>query len=65
MRSAYTRKRAHLRDVVRVVAEIPAEVIRGVDEWAVPAGIPSRTAALTDLIKRGLASVQAEQSRAA
>lgn len=61
----YSRKRAHLRDVVRVVAEIPTEVIRDVDQWAVPAGVPSRTAALTDLLKRGLETVRTDTKSAA
>lgn len=64
MRSAYTRKRGGVRDVVRVVAEIPTETIKKVDEWAIPAGVPSRTAALNDLLQRGLQSIQAEAARA-
>ncbi len=64
MRSAYTRKRGGVRDVVRVVAEIPTETINKVDEWAIPAGVPSRTAALDALLRRGLQSVQAEAARA-
>ena len=64
MRSVYSRKRGGVRDVIRVVAEIDTAVIRNVDEWAVPAGIPSRTAAIQDLLKRGLQSVQAEAARA-
>ncbi len=65
MNTGYSRKRSHLRDVTRIVAELPTPMIRELDEWAVPAGIPSRTAALAEILKRGLASIQAEQSKAA
>lgn len=64
MRSAYTRKRGGVRDVIRVVAELPTETIQLVDAWAIPAGVPSRTAALNDLLRRGLQSVQAESHQA-
>lgn len=65
MNAGYSRKRSHLRDVTRIVAELPTPIVNELDSWAVPAGLPSRTAALAEILKRGLASVRAEQSRAA
>ena len=64
MRAAYSRKRVGVKDVVRVVAELPTDQVKLVDAWAIPAGVPSRTAAIKELLTRGLQTVQAESQQA-
>lgn len=64
MRPPYNRKKTGVRDVIRVVAELPTETVEKVDAWAIPAGLPSRTAALQELLSKGLQTVQAESQRA-
>jgi hypothetical protein len=65
MKLQYSRRLPKVRDVIRVVAELPSETVRKVDAWGVPAGMPSRTAALQELIARGLASVSNDDKTAA
>lgn len=47
----------------RVVVLMPKEEADAIDEWGVPAGMPSRTSAVRFLLKKGLETLQAEQAR--
>lgn len=64
MKARYNRRQPKVRDIVRVVTELPAETVKLVDEWGIPAGKRSRTAAFDELLRRGLQSVQAESPQA-
>ena len=60
----YRRLPRQPRNVVRVVAALPTQVVAAVDSWGAPAGLPSRTAAIAELLSRGLASVAEDQRKA-
>lgn len=53
MERAYNRN-VQAADRLRVVLLMPESEVRAVDAWAVPAGQPSRTAAIRHLVARGL-----------
>lgn len=55
MKSPYKQARTRDRGVHRVVIEMPKEEVEAVDRWGVPAGMESRTAAVRELLRRGLA----------
>lgn len=46
----------------RVVLNLPKEELEAVDGWGVPAGMPSRTAAIRELLKKGLEAVAHERA---
>lgn len=46
----------------RVVLNLPKEELEAVDGWGVPAGMPSRTATIRELLKRGLEAVAHERA---
>ena len=49
--------------LLRVVVLMPKNEADAIDEWGVPAGMPSRTSAVRFLLKKGLETLQAEQAR--
>lgn len=48
----------------RVVLMVSTELLVAIDAWGVPAGMRSRTAAINELIKRGMEAVANEQRQA-
>ena len=57
-RQARTREGAQ----VRVVIQMPKEEVEAIDLWGVPAGMPSRTAAVRQLLKSGLRNMHPKES---
>lgn len=53
----YAQNRQKGRDVVRVITELPVNLVRDVDEWGVSAGMTSRREATEVLLKKGLEAV--------
>lgn len=53
----YAANRRKGRDAVRVVTELPPQLVRDVDEWGVSAGMTSRREATETLLKKGLEAV--------
>ncbi len=45
-----------------MVVMMPRLEAEAVDEWATPAGMPSRTSAVKYLLKRGLETIRAEET---
>lgn len=43
----------------RVVVNVPADEAKAIDNWAVPAGMPNRSAAIRHLLRKGLEAVTA------
>lgn len=59
--SGYGRKYQRTRtEKVRVVVELEPQQVSDIDEWGVPAGMPSRAAAIRHLVKSGLVRVNEE-----
>lgn len=54
MVTAYRQGSRQGKQRVRVVIEMPKEEVEAVDRWGVPAGMPSRNAALRRLLQEGL-----------
>lgn len=52
-------RRGPASNVNRVVVLLPKEETEAVDAWGVPAGMPSRTAAIRHLIRKGLEAMAA------
>lgn len=48
---------------LRVVVHMPKDEADAIDGWGIPAGMPSRTSAVRFLLKNGLESVKAQDSR--
>ncbi len=48
---------------VRVVIQLPREEVEAIDLWGVPAGMPSRNAAVRQLVKDGLRTVSQRLTR--
>lgn len=44
----------------RIVISLPEDEATAIDSWGVPAGMPNRTIAVRELIKKGLEKVAAE-----
>ena len=42
---------------------MPKDEADAVDQWGIPAGMPSRTAALRFLLRKGLDAVKAQENR--
>lgn len=47
---------------IRVVAVLPENLISEVDAWGVPAGMPSRTEAIRQLLQFGLKAAEKEKA---
>lgn len=47
----------------RVVVVMPKNETDAVDDWGIPAGMPSRTSAVRFLLKKGLDAVKAQENR--
>lgn len=50
-------------ECLRVVVLMPQDEADAVDGWGIPAGMPSRTAAVRYLLKKGLETVKAKENR--
>jgi len=61
----YQRSRGKRPGLTKLVAQIPAEIVKEIDNWGVPAGMKSRREAVETLIKRGLAAVRTDAAKAA
>lgn len=48
---------------VRVVIQMPKDEVEAIDLWGVPAGMPSRNAAVRQLVKDGLRTVSQRPTR--
>lgn len=62
--SGYARNRRKGRDSVRIVTELPADLVRRVDSWGISAGMTSRREATEVLLKKGLEAVVYDRSQA-
>ncbi len=47
----------------RVVVVMPKDEAEAVDQWGIPAGMPSRTSAVRYLLQKGLEAVRATENR--
>lgn len=47
----------------RVVVLLPGDEMDAIDRWGIPAGMPSRTAAVRFLLKRGLETLQSHENQ--
>jgi hypothetical protein len=50
-------RRGAAEEKARVIVEMPKDELVAIDEWGVPAGMPSRTATIRMLIQKGLEAV--------
>ncbi len=57
-KSGYSENRRRGREVVRVITELPAHLVKEVDEWGVAAGMKSRREATETLLMKGLECAQ-------
>ena len=57
MANAYRQKGTRGEHRVRVVVEMPQAEVDAIDEWALPAGMASRNAAVRLLVQEGLKAV--------
>ena len=62
-RSTPYRRQAPDDGPLRVVVLMSKEEADAIDEWGVPAGMPSRTSAIRFLLKRGLETLRAERTQ--
>jgi hypothetical protein len=60
----YQRSKSKRPGLRKLVAQIPAELVKEIDVWGVPAGMKSRREAIETLLSRGLQSVRADQAKA-
>lgn len=65
MATAYRQSFRQGKQRVRVVIEMPKEEVEAVDRWGVPAGMPSRNAALRRLLQEGLKAAPAPTAQEA
>lgn len=49
---------------VRVIAEMPPDLVDKIDAWGIPAGMRSRTDAIKHLVLSGLAAAEKEKADA-
>lgn len=56
------RKKSDLIHMKRLIVVTPLEQVQAIDSWGVEAGMPSRTATILHLLKRGLKAVQSEKT---
>jgi hypothetical protein len=55
-------KTSESRDNSRVMIVMPSAELDAIDQWGVPAGMPSRIAAVRFLLKQGLEAVMAKKT---
>lgn len=60
MSDAYRQAREQRARHKRVVLLMPEDEIEAIDRWGVPIGMDSRTAAIRELVKRGLETASRE-----
>jgi metal-responsive CopG/Arc/MetJ family transcriptional regulator len=56
-------RRAASDGAQRVVVVMPKDEAEAVDEWGIPAGMPSRTSAVRFLLRKGLEAIKAQENR--
>ena len=63
MGTPYKQARTAEGKQVRVVIQMPKEEVEAIDLWGVPAGMPSRNAAVRRLVKAGLENAAMAENR--
>jgi len=56
-------RKSDVGSALRVVVLMPKDEADAIDGWGIPAGMPSRTSAVRFLLKKGLETVKAQESR--
>lgn len=53
------KKRRDKESICRLITEITVEEMKAIDDWGIPAGMPSRTATVRHLLRKGLETERA------